>query len=175
MGAIPPNTIMTRPVLTARVYDFLMKSQVRCSGKMLPSQKRSQSVFFSNGKKPLNFETAFPPFPQEPLFTRPNTAFKLFESEQFGESDLLFKDATNCFVHTSHMDYRSILGGEFYSHLEKVFNCTHSGEASETQKVSALTMMRPYLLRLSIFISQISWSSATKMCVAFSRRKANDP
>ncbi|XP_036067972.1 serotransferrin-B isoform X1 [Oryzias melastigma] len=89
LGAIPPNTIMTRPVLTARVYDFLMKSQ-------------------------------------EPLFTRPNTAFKLFESEQFGESDLLFKDATNCFVHTSHMDYRSILKGEFYSHLEKVFNCTHS-------------------------------------------------
>uniref|UniRef100_A0A3B3BK66 Serotransferrin n=1 Tax=Oryzias melastigma TaxID=30732 RepID=A0A3B3BK66_ORYME len=83
LGAIPPNTIMTRPVLTARVYDFLMKSQ-------------------------------------------PNTAFKLFESEQFGESDLLFKDATNCFVHTSHMDYRSILKGEFYSHLEKVFNCTHS-------------------------------------------------
>lgn len=28
LGAIPPNTIMTRPVLRARVYDFLMKSQV---------------------------------------------------------------------------------------------------------------------------------------------------
>lgn len=28
LGAIPPNTIMTRPVLTARVYDFLAKSQV---------------------------------------------------------------------------------------------------------------------------------------------------
>lgn len=28
LGVIPPNTIMTRPVLTARVYDFLMKSQV---------------------------------------------------------------------------------------------------------------------------------------------------
>ncbi|XP_011492899.2 melanotransferrin isoform X1 [Oryzias latipes] len=89
LGVIPPNTIMTRPVLAARVYDLLMKSQ-------------------------------------EPLFLRPNTAFKLFESEQFGESDLLFKDATNCFVHTSHMDLRSILGEEFHSHLENVFNCTHS-------------------------------------------------
>ncbi|KAA8593409.1 hypothetical protein FQN60_009525 [Etheostoma spectabile] len=72
LGAIPPNIIMTRPVLTARVYDFLMKSQ------------------------------------------------------QYGESDLLFKDATQCFVHTSHMDYRSILGEEFYSQAETAFNCTRS-------------------------------------------------
>ncbi|KAM9859647.1 saxiphilin-like [Aulostomus maculatus] len=89
LGVIPPNTIMTRPVLTARVYDFLMKSQ-------------------------------------ETLAANPNTEFKLFESHQYGESDLLFKDATQCFVHTSHMDYRSILGEEFYSRAETVFNCTHS-------------------------------------------------
>uniref|UniRef100_A0A3B4YUL6 Serotransferrin n=1 Tax=Seriola lalandi dorsalis TaxID=1841481 RepID=A0A3B4YUL6_SERLL len=86
LGVIPPNTIMTRPVLTARVYDFLMKSQV----------------------------------------TNPNAEFKLFESQQYGESDLLFKDATQCFVHTSHKDHRSILGEEFYTHAETVFNCTHS-------------------------------------------------
>uniref|UniRef100_A0A3Q1GVE5 Serotransferrin n=1 Tax=Acanthochromis polyacanthus TaxID=80966 RepID=A0A3Q1GVE5_9TELE len=86
LGVIPPNTIMTRPVLTARVYDFLMKSQV----------------------------------------TNPNPQFNLFESQQYGESDLLFKDGTQCFVHTSHMDYRSILGEEFYTHVEAVFNCTHS-------------------------------------------------
>uniref|UniRef100_A0A3B5ASA2 Serotransferrin n=1 Tax=Stegastes partitus TaxID=144197 RepID=A0A3B5ASA2_9TELE len=86
LGVIPPNTIMTRPVLTSRVYDFLMKSQV----------------------------------------TNPNSEFSLFESHQYGESDLLFKDATQCFVHTSHMDYRSILGEEFYTHVEAVFNCTHS-------------------------------------------------
>ncbi|XP_038552196.1 melanotransferrin isoform X2 [Micropterus salmoides] len=89
LGVIPPNTVMTRPVLTARVYDFLMKSQ-------------------------------------ETLTANPKTEFKLFESLQYGESDLLFKDATQCFVHTSHMDYRSILGEEFYSHTETVFNCTHS-------------------------------------------------
>ncbi|XP_051270223.1 saxiphilin-like [Dicentrarchus labrax] len=89
IGVIPPNTIMTRPVLTARVYDFLMKSQ-------------------------------------ETLSANPNSEFKLFESQQYGESDLLFKDATQCLVHTSHMDYRSILGDEFYSHAETVFNCTHS-------------------------------------------------
>ncbi|KAM6928449.1 saxiphilin-like [Xenentodon cancila] len=89
LGAVPPNSIMTRPVLTARVYDFLMKSQ-------------------------------------EALAASSNTEFKLFESHQYGESDLLFKDATKCFVHTSHMDYRSILGEEFYTHLETVFNCSHS-------------------------------------------------
>ncbi|XP_078104759.1 saxiphilin-like isoform X2 [Sander vitreus] len=89
LGVIPPNIIMTRPVLTARVYDFLMKSQ-------------------------------------ETLAANPNAEFKLFESQQYGESDLLFKDATQCFVHTSHMDYRSILGEEFYSHAETVFNCTRS-------------------------------------------------
>ncbi|XP_072238173.1 saxiphilin-like isoform X1 [Leuresthes tenuis] len=89
LGVIPPNTIMTRPVLAARVYDFLMKSQ-------------------------------------ETLGANPDTEFKLFESHQYGESDLLFKDATECLVHTSHKDYRSILGEEFYTHVETVFNCTHS-------------------------------------------------
>ncbi|KAK5872525.1 hypothetical protein PBY51_013216 [Eleginops maclovinus] len=89
LGVIPPNTIMTRPVLTARVYDFLMKSQ-------------------------------------ETLFANPNAEFKLFQSQEYGESDLLFKDATQCFVHTSHMDPRSILGEKFYSQAETAFNCTHS-------------------------------------------------
>uniref|UniRef100_A0A3B5LUX1 Serotransferrin n=1 Tax=Xiphophorus couchianus TaxID=32473 RepID=A0A3B5LUX1_9TELE len=89
LGVVPPNSIMTRPVLTARVYDFLMKSQ-------------------------------------ETLGPASSTEFQLFESHQYGESDLLFKDATHCFVHTSHMDYRSILGEEFYAHAEAVFKCTHS-------------------------------------------------
>ncbi|KAM4740554.1 saxiphilin-like [Anableps anableps] len=89
LGLVPPNSIMTRPVLTSRVYDFLMKSQ-------------------------------------ETLGATQSTEFKLFESHQYGESDLLFKDATRCFVHTSHMDYRSILGEEFYAHTEAVFKCTAS-------------------------------------------------
>lgn len=89
LGTIPPNIIMTRPVLTARVYDFLMKSQ-------------------------------------ETLAASPNSEFRLFQSEQYGESDLLFKDATKCLVHTSHLDYRTILGEEFYRQAETVFNCTHS-------------------------------------------------
>ncbi|KAK1900982.1 Serotransferrin [Dissostichus eleginoides] len=88
LGVIPPNSVMTRPVLTARVYDFLMKSQ-------------------------------------ETLSANPNAEFKLFQSQEYGESDLLFKDATQCFVHTGHMDPRSILGEEFYSQ-GAAFNCTHS-------------------------------------------------
>lgn len=62
------------------------------------------------------------------MAANPNAEFKLFESQHYGESDLLFKDATQCLVHTSHMDYRSILGDEFYSRAEAVFNCTHSGK-----------------------------------------------
>lgn len=89
LGAISPNTVMTRPVLTARVYDFLMKSQ-------------------------------------EALSASPDVEFQLFESHQYGESDLLFKDATKCFVHTSHKDFRSIIGDEFYHQAEAAFNCTHS-------------------------------------------------
>ncbi|CAB1354000.1 unnamed protein product [Coregonus sp. 'balchen'] len=89
LGAIPPNIIMTRPVLTARVYDFLMKSQ-------------------------------------ETLASNPDTEFRLFQSQQYGESDLLFKDSTQCLIHTSHLDYRTILGEEFYRLAETVFNCTHS-------------------------------------------------
>ena len=64
---------------------------------------------------------------QETLSANPDIEFKLFQSMQYGESDLLFKDATQCLVHTSHMDYRAILGEEFYRHAETVFNCTHSG------------------------------------------------
>lgn len=89
LGAVPPNIVMTRPVLTTRIYDLLMKSQ-------------------------------------ETIAARPNNGFHLFESEQYGESDLLFKDATKCLVHTSHMDYRTILGEEFYVQAESIFNCTDS-------------------------------------------------
>lgn len=63
---------------------------------------------------------------QDTLSVSPHAEFKLFESQEYGESDLLFKDATRCLVHTSHMDYRSILG-DFYGHAEAVFNCTRSG------------------------------------------------
>ncbi|XP_061639439.1 saxiphilin-like isoform X1 [Phyllopteryx taeniolatus] len=91
LGVIPPNTVMTRPVLTARVYDFLMKSE-------------------------------------QTLAANPSSEFKLFESRGYGESDLLFKDATQCFVHTSHMDWRSILGEEFYNRVEAAFNCTQSAD-----------------------------------------------
>uniref|UniRef100_A0A672P5P2 Transferrin-like domain-containing protein n=1 Tax=Sinocyclocheilus grahami TaxID=75366 RepID=A0A672P5P2_SINGR len=80
LGAIPPNIVMTHPVLI------------------------------------------------ETIAARPDSGFHLFESPQYGESDLLFKDATRCLVHTSHMDYRTILGEEFYSQAESIFNCTHSSE-----------------------------------------------
>ncbi|XP_061688474.1 saxiphilin-like isoform X2 [Syngnathoides biaculeatus] len=91
LGVIPPNTVMTRPVLTARVYNFLVKSE-------------------------------------ETLAAKPRSEFKLFESRRYGESDLLFKDVTRCFLHTSHADWRSVLGEEFYSRVEAAFNCTQSAD-----------------------------------------------
>ncbi|KAL0978161.1 hypothetical protein UPYG_G00166880 [Umbra pygmaea] len=89
LGDIPPNIVMTRPVLTSRVYDFLMKSQ-------------------------------------ETQASNPEAGFHLFQSQHYGESDLLFKDATQCLIHTSHLNYRTILGETFYRLSETVFNCTHS-------------------------------------------------
>lgn len=67
-----------------------------------------------------------------PQKTHPDSEFHLFESHQYGERDLLFKDATRCLVHTSHMDYRTILGEDFFSQVESIFNCTHSGETEHT-------------------------------------------
>ena len=65
---------------------------------------------------------------KETLSASVDSDFQLFESQRYGESDLLFKDATRCLVHTTHLDYRSILGEAFYTHAEHVFNCTRSGE-----------------------------------------------
>ncbi|XP_054851717.1 melanotransferrin-like [Eublepharis macularius] len=55
------------------------------------------------------------------------STFQLFQSQQYGESDLLFKDATRYLVPTSHLDYEAILGASFSHLAESVFNCTHAG------------------------------------------------
>lgn len=73
--------------------------------------------------------------PQETL---PDSEFHLFESQEYGESDLLFKDATQCLVHTSHMDYRTILGEDFFSKMESIFNCTRSGVNKYTHTYTRL-------------------------------------
>ncbi|MBN3306830.1 TRFE1 protein, partial [Amia calva] len=88
LGAVPPSVVMTRPVLTARVYDFLMKSQ-----ETLAAQE---------------------------------SGFRLFESAQYSESDLLFSDRARCLVHASHRTPRAILGEDFYQLAERTFNCTQS-------------------------------------------------
>ena len=66
---------------------------------------------------------------KEALSASAQPSFQLFESQQYGESDLLFKDVTRCLVQTSHLDPRRLLGEDFYAHAERVFNCTPSGEA----------------------------------------------
>ncbi|XP_077163975.1 lactotransferrin-like isoform X2 [Paroedura picta] len=58
---------------------------------------------------------------QEPS---PGSTFQLFQSQQYGESDLLFKDATHYLVPTIHLDYEAILGTSFFQLVEAVFNCT---------------------------------------------------
>lgn len=107
------------------------------------------------------------------MAANPNAEFKLFESQQYGESDLLFKDATQCFVHTSHMDYRSILGEEFYSHAETVFNCTHSGTTVikytclTGQQISKLPLTHVRNVDICFSLQQISWSFVIRTCAAY--------
>nr|XP_025041625.1 serotransferrin-1-like [Pelodiscus sinensis] len=63
---------------------------------------------------------------QESLAMNLDSKFHLFNSQEYGESDLLFKDATHYLVLTDHQAYRSILGKAFFQLAESVFNCTHA-------------------------------------------------
>ncbi|NXY89265.1 TRFEA protein, partial [Alcedo cyanopectus] len=65
---------------------------------------------------------------QESLGSKVDSEFNLFESWKYGESDLLFKDATQYLVPASHMSYQDILGVAFIQLAELVFNCTSAGK-----------------------------------------------
>ncbi|NWX84212.1 TRFE2 protein, partial [Nothoprocta pentlandii] len=67
---------------------------------------------------------------QESVRTKLGSEFHLFQSQKYGESDLLFKDATRYLVHASHMSYKEILGESFFQLAESVFNCTPAGKLS---------------------------------------------
>uniref|UniRef100_A0A8D0BNM8 Transferrin-like domain-containing protein n=1 Tax=Salvator merianae TaxID=96440 RepID=A0A8D0BNM8_SALMN len=54
-------------------------------------------------------------------------AFQLFQSQKYGGSDLLFKDATEYLVPISHLNYSTILGEPFFSLVASAFNCTQAG------------------------------------------------
>ncbi|XP_048819697.1 melanotransferrin-like isoform X1 [Lagopus muta] len=64
---------------------------------------------------------------QEFLETKLDSEFHLFQSQKYGESDLLFKDATQYLVPATHMSYQEILGEPFFQLAESVFNCTPAG------------------------------------------------
>ncbi|NWW75253.1 TRFE2 protein, partial [Climacteris rufus] len=65
---------------------------------------------------------------QESLGSKLDSEFQLFQSWKYGESDLLFKDATQYLVHASHLSYQEILGVSFVQLAESVFNCTPAGK-----------------------------------------------
>ncbi|NWV92207.1 TRFE2 protein, partial [Machaerirhynchus nigripectus] len=65
---------------------------------------------------------------QESLGSKLDSEFQLFQSRKYGESDLLFKDATQSLVHASHLSYQEILGESFVQLAESVFNCTPAGK-----------------------------------------------
>uniref|UniRef100_A0A8B9EIH8 Transferrin-like domain-containing protein n=1 Tax=Anser cygnoides TaxID=8845 RepID=A0A8B9EIH8_ANSCY len=65
---------------------------------------------------------------QEFLGTKLDSEFHLFQSQKYGESDLLFKDTTQYLVRASHMSYQEILGVPFFQLAESVFNCTPAGK-----------------------------------------------
>ncbi|KAL8180630.1 UNVERIFIED_CONTAM: hypothetical protein K2H54_030014 [Gekko kuhli] len=79
---------------------------------------------------------------QEPS---PRSTFQLFHSQQYGESDLLFKDATHYLVPTSHLDYEAIIGTSFFQLVESVFNCTHAGKLGCSEK-DTIVQIGPYSL-----------------------------
>uniref|UniRef100_A0A8C6Z3S0 Transferrin-like domain-containing protein n=1 Tax=Nothoprocta perdicaria TaxID=30464 RepID=A0A8C6Z3S0_NOTPE len=88
------------------------------------------------------------PIPPSTVMTRPVSITKIYDflmksqvipgenagdvslSQKYGESDLLFKDATRYLVHASHMNYKEILGESFFQLAESVFNCTPAGKLS---------------------------------------------
>ncbi|NWW28509.1 TRFE2 protein, partial [Falcunculus frontatus] len=65
---------------------------------------------------------------QESLGSKLDSAFQLFQSWKYGESDLLFKDTTQYLVHASHLSYHEILGESFVQLAESLFNCTPAGK-----------------------------------------------
>ncbi|NXJ15265.1 TRFEB protein, partial [Odontophorus gujanensis] len=65
---------------------------------------------------------------QEFLETKLDSEFHLFQSQKYGASDLLFKDATQYLASATHMSYQEILGEPFYQLAESVFNCTPAGK-----------------------------------------------
>ncbi|NWT83421.1 TRFE2 protein, partial [Lanius ludovicianus] len=65
---------------------------------------------------------------QESLGSKLDSEFQLFQSWKYGESDLLFKDATQYLVPANHLSYQEILGDSFVQLAESVFNCTPAGK-----------------------------------------------
>ncbi|NWU80572.1 TRFE2 protein, partial [Onychorhynchus coronatus] len=65
---------------------------------------------------------------QESLGSKLDSEFQLFQSWKYGESDLLFKDATQYLLPASHLSYQEILGDSFIQLAESVFNCTPAGK-----------------------------------------------
>ncbi|XP_051888450.1 saxiphilin-like [Pristis pectinata] len=63
---------------------------------------------------------------QEHLGPGSHSEFQLFQSQKYGESDLLFKDATKCLTEAAQLDYADILGHTFISLAKLVFSCTDS-------------------------------------------------
>ncbi|XP_078277518.1 saxiphilin-like [Rhinoraja longicauda] len=63
---------------------------------------------------------------QEHFGPTSDSEFQLFQSQRYGESDLLFKDAARCLRRAAHLHYSDILGHRYSSLARSVFSCTHS-------------------------------------------------
>ncbi|KAH0625524.1 hypothetical protein JD844_015070 [Phrynosoma platyrhinos] len=71
-----------------------------------------------------------------------NSVFRLFRSQKYGESDLLFKDATQRLLLTGHLNYRAVLGDSFFQLAESVFRCTPAGVARKLRKLPSPIFFR---------------------------------
>nr|XP_016854400.1 PREDICTED: serotransferrin-1 [Anolis carolinensis]XP_016854401.1 PREDICTED: serotransferrin-1 [Anolis carolinensis] len=55
------------------------------------------------------------------------TSFQLFQSQNYGGSDLLFKDNTKRLLSAINGNFRAIIGEPFFKMAESIFNCTKAG------------------------------------------------
>ncbi|KAF7239829.1 Ovotransferrin [Varanus komodoensis] len=127
LGPVPPSVVVARPMTVARVYDFLAKSQRTLAvmwRRNTASEQRDIGDQPALGSPLVALTPALPVALQE---VGTAAAFRLFQSQKYEASDLLFKDATQRLIPVSHLHYEAILGQAFLQLAESIFSCTPAG------------------------------------------------
>nr|XP_060640846.1 serotransferrin-1-like [Anolis sagrei ordinatus] len=71
------------------------------------------------------------------------TSFQLFQSQNYGGSDLLFKDNTKRLLSAVNGNFRAIIGEPFFKMAESIFTCTKAGILDFCKRDSCTDPSRP--------------------------------